>query len=79
WLSIRLLILAQVSKAGLFSKNAWQSSLIVTRNVHAFSTCPQRPGTAGVSSVFEECILGANTSADFEETGRVLSIGDSIA
>lgn len=36
-------------------------------------------GTAEVSSILEEKILGADTSADLEETGRVLSIGDGIA
>uniref|UniRef100_A0A3B3DXI1 ATP synthase subunit alpha n=1 Tax=Oryzias melastigma TaxID=30732 RepID=A0A3B3DXI1_ORYME len=35
--------------------------------------------TAEVSSILEEKILGADTSADLEETGRVLSIGDGIA
>ena len=42
-------------------------------NIHLFS------GTAEVSSILEEKILGADTSADLEETGRVLSIGDGIA
>ncbi|MGH0190629.1 UNVERIFIED_CONTAM: hypothetical protein FKN15_048387 [Acipenser sinensis] len=37
------------------------------------------PGTAEVSSILEERILGAETSAELEETGRVLSIGDGIA
>lgn len=37
------------------------------------------PGTAEVSSILEERILGADTKADLEETGRVLSIGDGIA
>ena len=36
-------------------------------------------GTAEVSSILEEKILGADTGADLEETGRVLSIGDGIA
>ncbi|KAG2466215.1 ATPA synthase, partial [Polypterus senegalus] len=36
-------------------------------------------GTAEVSSILEERILGASTGADLEETGRVLSIGDGIA
>lgn len=36
-------------------------------------------GTAEVSSILEEKIMGADTSADLEETGRVLSIGDGIA
>lgn len=37
------------------------------------------PGTAEVSSILEEKILGADIGADLEETGRVLSIGDGIA
>uniref|UniRef100_A0A670YVW2 ATP synthase subunit alpha n=1 Tax=Pseudonaja textilis TaxID=8673 RepID=A0A670YVW2_PSETE len=37
------------------------------------------PGTAEVSSILEERILGADTSAELQETGRVLSIGDGIA
>ncbi|CAO2594514.1 ATP synthase subunit alpha, mitochondrial [Lemmus lemmus] len=32
-----------------------------------------------MSSILEERILGADTSVDLEETGRVLSIGDGIA
>lgn len=32
-----------------------------------------------MSSILEDKILGADTSADLEETGRVLSIGDGIA
>ncbi|EPQ07469.1 ATP synthase subunit alpha, mitochondrial [Myotis brandtii] len=36
-------------------------------------------GTAEMSSILEERILGADTSVDLEETGRVLSIGDGIA
>uniref|UniRef100_A0AAQ5Y2P1 ATP synthase subunit alpha n=1 Tax=Amphiprion ocellaris TaxID=80972 RepID=A0AAQ5Y2P1_AMPOC len=35
--------------------------------------------TAEVSSILEEKIMGADTTADLEETGRVLSIGDGIA
>uniref|UniRef100_UPI00358F66BB ATP synthase subunit alpha, mitochondrial-like n=1 Tax=Myxine glutinosa TaxID=7769 RepID=UPI00358F66BB len=36
-------------------------------------------GTAEVSSILEERILGADISAELQETGRVLSIGDGIA
>ena len=36
-------------------------------------------GAAEVSSILEERILGKAASADLEETGRVLSIGDGIA
>ena len=37
------------------------------------------PGTAEVSSILEERILGSAPKAELEETGRVLSIGDGIA
>ncbi|KAJ3193490.1 Alpha subunit of the F1 sector of mitochondrial F1F0 ATP synthase [Irineochytrium annulatum] len=38
-----------------------------------------KPGTGEVSSILEERILGASSSFDVQETGRVLSIGDGIA
>ncbi|XP_008571032.1 PREDICTED: ATP synthase subunit alpha, mitochondrial [Galeopterus variegatus] len=66
-------------RAGLVSKNALGSSFIATRNLHASNPRLQKTGTAEVSSILEERILGADTSVDLEETGRVLSIGDGIA
>merc|ERR1711872_503856 len=36
-------------------------------------------GSAEISSILEDRILGHESSADLEETGRVLSIGDGIA
>ncbi|KAF6302687.1 ATP synthase F1 subunit alpha [Rhinolophus ferrumequinum] len=66
-------------RAGLVSKNALGSSFIAARNLHATNTRLQKTGTAEVSSILEERILGADTSVDLEETGRVLSIGDGIA
>ncbi|NP_001268629.1 ATP synthase subunit alpha, mitochondrial [Mesocricetus auratus] len=66
-------------RAGLVSKNALGSSFIGARNLHASNTRLQKTGTAEVSSILEERILGADTSVDLEETGRVLSIGDGIA
>jgi F-type H+-transporting ATPase subunit alpha len=36
-------------------------------------------GSAEISSILEERIMGHESSADLEETGRVLSIGDGIA
>lgn len=36
-------------------------------------------GSAEVSSILEERILGHAAGAELEETGRVLSIGDGIA
>ena len=38
-----------------------------------------KAGAAEVTSILEERILGGGKSADMEETGRVLSIGDGIA
>ncbi|XP_038186927.1 ATP synthase subunit alpha, mitochondrial [Arvicola amphibius] len=66
-------------RAGLVSKNALGSSFIGARNLHASNTRLQKTGTAEMSSILEERILGADTSVDLEETGRVLSIGDGIA
>ena len=66
-------------QVGLVSKNALGSSFIAARNLHASNSCLQKTGTAEVSSILEERILGADTSVDLEETGRVLSIGDGIA
>lgn len=36
-------------------------------------------GSAEISSILEERILGQTTAANLDETGRVLSIGDGIA
>ena len=36
-------------------------------------------GTAEVSSILEDRILGSTSAASVQETGRVLSIGDGIA
>uniref|UniRef100_G1DFV8 ATP synthase subunit alpha n=1 Tax=Capra hircus TaxID=9925 RepID=G1DFV8_CAPHI len=66
-------------RAGLVSKNALGSSFIAARNLHASNSRLQKTGTAEVSSILEERILGADTSVDLEETGRVLSIGDGSA
>uniref|UniRef100_D6RJ16 ATP synthase F1 subunit alpha n=1 Tax=Mus musculus TaxID=10090 RepID=D6RJ16_MOUSE len=62
-------------RAGLVSKNALGSSFVGARNLHASNTRLQKTGTAEMSSILEERILGADTSVDLEETGRVLSIG----
>ncbi|XP_057899083.1 ATP synthase subunit alpha, mitochondrial-like isoform X2 [Melospiza melodia melodia] len=66
-------------QAGLISRNTLGAAFVATRNLHASKTCFQKTGTAEVSSILEERILGADTSAELEETGRVLSIGDGIA
>ncbi|KAI4589263.1 hypothetical protein MJG53_003671 [Ovis ammon polii x Ovis aries] len=70
---------AHPQRAGLVSKNALGSSFIAARNLHASNSRLQKTGTAEVSSILKERILGADTSVDLEETGRVLSIGDGIA
>uniref|UniRef100_UPI003590163A ATP synthase subunit alpha, mitochondrial isoform X1 n=2 Tax=Myxine glutinosa TaxID=7769 RepID=UPI003590163A len=51
----------------------------ITRNIHTSTLFLQKTGTAEVSSILEERILGADISAELQETGRVLSIGDGIA
>ncbi|XP_026569669.1 ATP synthase subunit alpha, mitochondrial [Pseudonaja textilis] len=66
-------------QAGLVSRNAFGASFVATRNFHDSKTTLQKTGTAEVSSILEERILGADTSAELQETGRVLSIGDGIA
>uniref|UniRef100_A0A4W5QHG8 ATP synthase subunit alpha n=1 Tax=Hucho hucho TaxID=62062 RepID=A0A4W5QHG8_9TELE len=66
-------------RAGFVSKNVAAASVGVN---HLHTHRPRlaaKTGTAEVSSILEEKILGADTSADLEETGRVLSIGDGIA
>ncbi|NWX17167.1 ATPA synthase, partial [Aegotheles bennettii] len=66
-------------QASLISRNTLGAAFVASRNVHASKACFQKTGTAEVSSILEERILGADTSAELEETGRVLSIGDGIA
>ncbi|KAM9098899.1 ATP synthase subunit alpha, mitochondrial [Sarcophilus harrisii] len=66
-------------QAGLVSRNALGAAFVATRNLHSSNNRLQKSGTAEVSSILEERILGADTSVDLEETGRVLSIGDGIA
>ncbi|XP_075824331.1 ATP synthase F(1) complex subunit alpha, mitochondrial [Microtus pennsylvanicus] len=81
-LSVRVaaaVVRALPRRAGLVSKNALGSSFVGARNLHASNTRLQKTGTAEMSSILEERILGADTSVDLEETGRVLSIGDGIA
>uniref|UniRef100_A0A8B9CVL6 ATP synthase subunit alpha n=1 Tax=Anser brachyrhynchus TaxID=132585 RepID=A0A8B9CVL6_9AVES len=65
--------------ASLVSRNTLGAAFFATRNIHASKTYFQKTSTAVVSSILEERILGADTSAELEETGRVLSIGDGIA
>uniref|UniRef100_A0A2K6DWV8 ATP synthase F(1) complex subunit alpha, mitochondrial n=1 Tax=Macaca nemestrina TaxID=9545 RepID=A0A2K6DWV8_MACNE len=81
-LSVRVaaaVVRALPRRAGLVSRNALGSSFIAARNLHASNTHLQKTGTAEMSSILEERILGTDISVDLEETGRVLSIGDGIA
>jgi len=52
--------------------------MAAVRCLHS-SVVRQATGTAEVSSILEERILGASSQPELEETGRVISIGDGIA
>ncbi|XP_033947594.1 ATP synthase subunit alpha, mitochondrial [Pseudochaenichthys georgianus] len=65
-------------RSGFVSK-ALPVACVGVNHLHTHRPWLQKTGTAEVSSILEEKILGADTSADLEETGRVLSIGDGIA
>ncbi|XP_055036116.1 ATP synthase subunit alpha, mitochondrial [Misgurnus anguillicaudatus] len=65
-------------RAGFVSKNV-AAACVGVNNLHTARPWLQKTATSEVSSILEEKILGAKTSADLEETGRVLSIGDGIA
>uniref|UniRef100_A0A8B9LI85 ATP synthase subunit alpha n=1 Tax=Astyanax mexicanus TaxID=7994 RepID=A0A8B9LI85_ASTMX len=66
-------------RASFVSKNVAAAACVGAKNLHTGKPWLQKTGTAEVSSILEEKILGADTGADLEETGRVLSIGDGIA
>ncbi|XP_041854993.1 ATP synthase subunit alpha, mitochondrial-like [Melanotaenia boesemani] len=65
-------------RAGFVSKTV-PAACVGVNHLHTHRPWLQKMGTAEVSSILEEKILGVDTSADLEETGRVLSIGDGIA
>uniref|UniRef100_A0A3B3QA44 ATP synthase F(1) complex subunit alpha, mitochondrial n=1 Tax=Paramormyrops kingsleyae TaxID=1676925 RepID=A0A3B3QA44_9TELE len=65
-------------RSGLILKNVAAAS-VCAKNLHTNRPWLQKTGTAEVSSILEEKIMGADTTANLEETGRVLSIGDGIA
>ncbi|XP_015765786.1 PREDICTED: ATP synthase subunit alpha, mitochondrial-like [Acropora digitifera] len=52
---------------------------VAVRNISSSSANFASAGTAEVSSILEQRILGSAPKAELEETGRVLSIGDGIA
>ncbi|XP_062867458.1 ATP synthase subunit alpha, mitochondrial [Trichomycterus rosablanca] len=66
-------------RRGTFVSKNVAAACMGVKNLHTTSPWMQKTGTAEVSSILEERILGADTKADLEETGRVLSIGDGIA
>merc|ERR1719282_1273789 len=55
------------------------AGFVAARNISSSSPAFAAAGSAEVSSILEERILGHTSAADLEETGRVLSIGDGIA
>lgn len=61
------------------SKNALGAGFVACRKISTSTPFFAAGGSAEVSSILEERILGHATSANLEETGRVLSIGDGIA
>ncbi|XP_062333434.1 ATP synthase subunit alpha, mitochondrial [Osmerus eperlanus] len=65
-------------RAGFVSKSL-PVACVGVKHLHTSRPWLVKTGTAEVSSILEEKILGAETSSDLEETGRVLSIGDGIA
>jgi len=61
------------------SKYAFGAAFVAHRKFSATRTSNAATGSAEISSILEERILGQSTTANLEETGRVLSIGDGIA
>lgn len=61
------------------SKPALGAGFVAIRKLTTTKSCFAAGGSAEVSSILEERILGQSSAADLEETGRVLSIGDGIA
>ncbi|XP_038078664.1 ATP synthase subunit alpha, mitochondrial-like [Patiria miniata] len=64
----------QVTKGCLGAAFSCHRNICTSRPTHAASG-----GTAEVSSILEERIMGFSPKENMEETGRVLSIGDGIA
>lgn len=61
------------------SKQALGAGFVVSRKLTTTKPAYAATGSAEISSILEERILGQSTAANLEETGRVLSIGDGIA
>jgi len=78
---ISSLVLKQLPKAyaKTITKNVVAASFMACRKLSTSQKLSAVGGSAEVSSILEERILGQSATADLEETGRVLSIGDGIA
>jgi F-type H+-transporting ATPase subunit alpha len=62
------------------SKKTLGASFVACRNLSTSNSfAAAKSGSAEVSSILEERIMGHSPQANLEETGRVLSIGDGIA
>lgn len=61
------------------SKQALGAGFVACRKLTTTKSAYAATGSAEISSILEERILGQSTTANLEETGRVLSIGDGIA
>merc|ERR1712193_140380 len=61
------------------TQNSVGAGFVACRNIATSQPTKAAGGSAEVSSILEERILGAAPTANLEETGRVLSIGDGIA
>ncbi|KAI7884500.1 N-terminal domain of alpha and beta subunits of F1 ATP synthase, partial [Lichtheimia hyalospora FSU 10163] len=72
-------MLRNAARLANFAKPA-QAMRINAAAANAFRTyATAKASTSEVSSVLEQRILGAESEANLQETGRVLSIGDGIA
>jgi F-type H+-transporting ATPase subunit alpha len=81
-LSARLatLLARQVPRATTqVSRHALGAGYVAARNLSTSNRLAAAGGSAEVSTILEERILGTSTMADLEESGRVLTIGDGIA
>jgi len=76
-LSVRIAasVARQLPRATVQASKILPAAQLAARKLHTSNVAH----TAEVSSILEERILGAATTANLEETGRVLSIGDGIA
>jgi len=78
--------LAQPSRILSVAKSVQRAAMVqrlgavaAVRLLQSSAVSQASTGTAEVSSILEERILGASSQPELEETGRVISIGDGIA